>query len=87
MCVHWPLEAYGSYISIQVFVLVTWAGNVVLFSSLEPVCMSVCAQVDVVVSQVVTICASPTLWSGKALHPAAHIALCWNPGRTVCLTR
>lgn len=86
-CVHWPFEAYGSYISIQVFVLVTWAGNIVLFSSLEHVCMSVYAQVGVVVSQAVTICASLTLWSGKALRPAAHSALCWNPGKTVCLTQ
>lgn len=49
------------------------------------VCVSACRCVDVVVSLLITICFSLTVWSGKAPRPAAHNTLFWSPGSTVCL--
>lgn len=49
------------------------------------VCVSACTCVDVVVSLLITICFSLTVWSGKAPRPAAHNTLFWSPGSTVCL--
>lgn len=50
------------------------------------VCVCVCLCLHVVVSLVITICVSLTVWSGKAPRPPARSVLCWNPGSTVCLT-
>lgn len=64
-------------------ILSSWSHSIFFFQ-LVSVCVSLCVRVfvtsiDVVVSLVITICVSLTVWSGKAHHPAAHSALCWNP--------
>lgn len=73
------------YMGRRSCILLSWSHNNVFFSVSVCVCLCVSC-VHVVVSLVITICVSLTVWSGTAPRPAAYTALCWNPGSTVCLT-